>query len=196
VSTFEETTNEVKRQMGSRSAAMTVPAPRTVTLHNNELSHLWGEGRPSGAICVGIRSIGVLAKDSIVRAAIEELTSDSVTDHLAEPQERFEELRVRLFVSRSMCDPNDVGSAHPLFPAPDLQVPRYLTEQAIKRLFDECERLAVETSPIMPEITDEDLELLALSLNSETLSSLEPFRAARARRWLWLVLDEIKNSIV
>jgi hypothetical protein len=135
-------------------------------------------------------------KDAIIRGAIDQMTNDTTSEVIANPQDRFEDIRVRLFVARCICDPNDVGSAHPLFLAPDLQVQRFLTEEAIKRVFDECEKLAVESSPISPEITNDELELLATSLNGDTLGSLEPHREARARRWLWFVLDEIKNAVV
>ena len=196
MSTLEETTDRIRSELGFRATGINAtPAPRTVVLENAELAHTW-EGRPAGSICLGIRSVSVIEKDSIIKEALLKAVNFDDPDPQIDRQEVFDTEQVRLFVARSVCDPNDVTRCHPLFPAPDLQIPRCLTPRAINRVFDACERLAVETSPISPEISDEDLELLAMSLNGDTLRAMPGHKEARARRWLWFLLEEIKNHSV
>jgi hypothetical protein len=194
MSTLAETTERIRSELGGRiTYAQATPAPRTVVLGQDELAHTW-EGRPSGEVCLGIRLPSVKDKRLIDKEAIEYAISDDALVR-NDPQEAFEGRRVELFVARSLCDPNNVGGAHPLFPAPDLQVTRCFTPRALNRIFDECEKLAIESSPISPEATDEDVELLCTALNAESLGGLEPRREARVRRFLWFVLDELKRSV-
>ena len=193
MSTLAETTERIRLELGGRvTHAQATPAPRTVVLGQDELAHTW-EGRPSGEVCLGIRLPSVGDKELILKEALERVVkAETLADNDA--QDTFDRYQVELFVARSICDPNDVGRSHPLFPAPDLQVTRCFTERALKRVFDECEKLAIESSPISPEATDDEVELLCTALNADSLGGLEPHREARVRRFLWFVLDELKRS--
>jgi hypothetical protein len=194
VSTLQETAERIRGELGANVTCRgKTPAPRTITLGPDELAHTW-EGRPEGSICIGIRLPSVGEKDSILKEAIDLVLKADDEMSNEDAQLVFEKHQVRLLVSRSICDPNDVTKAHPLFLAPDLMIPRCFTERAVARIFDACEMLAVESSPISPEVSDDEVELLCTSLNGETLGKLEPHREARARRFLWFVLEELKRS--
>lgn len=194
MATLAETTEKIRQELGARVTARgATPAPKTLLLGPDELAHTW-EGRPQGSICIGLRLPSVEDKDAIIKEAIERVIKDHDLPTDEDEQARFERYRVQLYVARSICNPDDVQQPHQLFKAPDLQVPRCFTERALNRIFDECEALAISSSPISPEITDDEIEMLCTVMNSESLGSLEPHREARARRLLWFVLDELKRG--
>jgi hypothetical protein len=95
-------------------------------------------------------------------------------------------------VALCICDPNDVTQAHELFPAPNATVPVALTPAALRRLFDEIERLQIDTSPIFVEATDDDVAALIEMLSGGALvkiASTDLVNNARCRRYLAFVLE-------
>lgn len=95
----------------------------------------------------------------------------------------------------ALCDPEDASQPPELFPAPDTQIKSALRPEAIQAIYDELERLMIETSPISPEATDEELYDLAETIADGAVGILDatsPARASRFRRLARYLLDELK----
>jgi hypothetical protein len=139
--------------------------------------------RPTGDVMVGLR----VYSESDCRTAEAEAAKQ-------ETPEAANAVLLGIAVARALCDPNDVNSPHPTFPLAEDIVPIALTPNAIRRIFDEVERLHVEQSPAFPEATDEELMELAGALLPE-----QPFRglvatdARRCRRYARFLLDAIES---
>ena len=146
-------TNGAKRPM---------PAGRTETLQPEAFLEEY-EGRPVSPIVIGLRT----PNDTDYARAIA-CDSDSAA--------------MLSLVATGICDPNDCKRAHMSFPEPDLQV-KHLKPETIRYLFDRIEQLHLETSPIIPLATDEELFLLGDALqNGERLDAIETENVARANR--------------
>ena len=125
------------------------------------------EGKPAYPIVVGLRT----PNDEDYAKA---MAADTDADAL------------RSIVYVGVCNPNDCRKAHPSFPFPDQQIPLQLKPATIRYLFDRIEQLHIETSPLVPLATDEELFGLSLELESgEAIEQLEltnPTAANRVRR--------------
>ncbi len=107
----------------------------------------------------------------------------------------FNDCLMRLTVARGTCDPNDASASWDIWRgAPDDNVHTMLTCDGVRFLFDEVERAHLLASPLRSEATDEELLTLfdALPLS---LPHMPATQAARARRMLAFVLDEITPYI-
>ena len=149
--------------------------------------------RPETDIAVGLRRLSETSEQgAMVEAAkrARELWPEGSAneDLIAAANEAL----LCIVVARSLCDPNDVSRGHSAFPAAEDTLPKMLTSRAIRRLWDEIELMAIETSPLQPEATDEQLEALAVDLltKPQELRLLGPAREKRVRRLLAFVADE------
>lgn len=190
MATFDQEVAVLRARRGERKA---IPAARTVVLQPLDFSPTWAE-RPSSAVCFGIRIPCEADTDGLKAEAEKRAIEKHPGDPMAAMYER-DRLLVRWVVARAICDPNDCGSPHPLFQFADEQVPEALTKGAILRIHDDLERLIVETSPNYHEATDEQcVELGAALVDGSILAELaktSPVKAARVRRYLRFVYDEI-----
>ncbi len=170
-----------------------IPAPRTYELPLSAFSADWG-GRPNGPLVIGLR----IPAEQDVQIISQEAARLAMEAYPGDPEKQNEAWKtgmIRMLVCRAVCDPNDAAAAHPSFRLADDMVPRALTGDAIKRIFDEVEKLTVETSPGFAEATDEmAFQLGALLVKQEAFEALQaasPVRAARVRRFVRFILDEL-----
>lgn len=171
------------RQQNPVNRATTRP-PKTITIHPHEFLYSW-DARPSSPIIVGLRLLSVSDQDAGHAEALregEEGSSEYRTTALA------------FAVARGICDPNDVSRAHPTLEFAEDMVPAALSQPTIARIFDEIEKLAVETVPLFTEATDADLRELAQLLSSDDpFEDMSPARARRVRRYLKFALSEFTD---
>lgn len=165
--------------------AVTRP-PRTTIIKPEEWSSSW-EKRPATPIVVGLR----LLSASDVETA--ELEAQKAAENGGE--RAYHETGVAFTVARGICDPNNVAKPHPRLEFAEDMVPLALNKRTIARLFDELERLAVDTVPIYAEATEENIRDLCIILSvDDPFADIDPVRAARARRYLKFALDELIDS--
>lgn len=169
----------------------TVSAPRCViTLKDEHWASTFSD-RPVCDIKVGLRLLSIEDQDTIRRVAIKATQDAALND--SDPQVAGHQALLVTTVARAICNPKDATRCHDFFSCPDDLIPLALTEKTVKWLFDEIERLTVTISPIFSEANDEEIVELCSGL-LEQLSSLterDPVRAARVRRYLMFVMNEL-----
>lgn len=183
--TNPETLSAFERQVQEQrppNRAIT-PAPRTVVIRPEEWSASW-ESRPAGPIVVGLR----LLSGSDVTSAESEAKRAAADGG----EDAYQATGLAFAVARGICDPNDVSQPHPSLEMAEDMVPVALSAQTIARLFDEIERLSVETVPLFAEASPEEMKELGhiLALD-EPLHGLSRGRASRVRRYLRFALQEL-----
>jgi len=103
-----------------------------------------------------------------------------------------------VLVAAGICDPNNCRDSHPSFPLADLQIKARLKPETIRYLYDQIELLHIQTCPIIPLATDEELFLLGASLqDGERLGVIEAeslSSANRIRRLATALLDAMRLS--
>jgi hypothetical protein len=157
---LEQLLAEHRNRNGSKAP---MPSARTETL-KPEAYLEEAEGKPLHEVLIGLRTPN--DEDYCKAQAAED-------DHAA----------MLAIVSVGICDPNDCRRSHPSFPFPDQQIPNQLKPQTIRYLFDQIERLHIESSPAVPLATDEELFLLGDALqNGERLGSIEQSSIPTANR--------------
>lgn len=178
-------------------AAAPRPAPRRVPLPRSAIADTWEGERPDSDFEVGIRTI---SEDEIERARAEaarralELHPENQDGTEAEilRSAAFRDGLIRNAVARAACDPDDV--TRPFHPLPDDWARCALTPPAAQRLWDELERLTIETSPVEPPATDDDCaRLAALLATGEAWRGIERGEATRLRRLLRHVLASVEK---
>jgi hypothetical protein len=177
---------EIEQQIRDANASRVgVPAARTARLTAGDFAPTW-DNAPGSDVIVGIRVYSEADARSAEQEAAKQETDQAAQDTL-----------FAIAVARGICDPNNVKAAHPLFPFAEDTLQAALTPRAIKRLFDEIEKLHVDQSPMFPEATDEDLtELAGALIQPEPLGKLGAVKAARARRYARLILDSLNAEHV
>lgn len=107
--------------------------------------------------------------------------------------ETYNDILMQLAVARGSCDPNDVNAPFEVWGVSGQEpgvVGSYLTSHGVKLVFDAIERVTIATSPVRPEIEDDQIQELAAKAAS-ALAAMPSWQAARARRLLAFVHDEI-----
>jgi len=173
---------EARRALGRKPA-------RVQTYPSSIFADTWA-GRPTSDVAVGLRVPSdhqvSLARANAARLAVElhprpedvELRVASMNDAL-----------MREVCAMVMCDANNAHE--PYFRAQEDDVATKLTSEGVKRIFDDFERLVLETSPVHREIEDDEIDLLAARLTPEALAVMTTSRARRARRLMSFLLDEL-----
>jgi hypothetical protein len=167
------------------------PAPVTFRLMPEHFADAWGGQRPVAGIELGLR----VPSERDIHAA--NLEAEKAALQAAEGTEEMARAATRLYlvVSRAICSPHDVGSAHPYFELPEDEVPLALKSSTIKRLYDDVERLIVDGSPVYREASPDDLAELATRLMDEdAFNGVSDIAAAKARRYLLFALDLLNND--
>ncbi len=190
MSEFSRLVAEVECANASKRGRTAKPPARTFDLLPEHFAGSY-EGKPVTKITVGLR----VPSESESRSIEAEATKSAAgTDGDTEAKlEAYHRALFTFYVARGLCSSHDVTAPHPLFELPEDMLPLALTPRAIKRLFDELERLHVEQSPLFPEATDDDLAELI-----DRLGEPDPFSAVgapqrfRALRYLRLALDTIR----
>jgi len=185
------------------AAAKKRPAPRTFDILPEYFTESWSN-RPAAKFKIGLRVPG--EQDYRNAAAEAEAAQYEARENALKNDRlraRAEEIGIEAYnsklvlfcVARGVCNPLNVSAPHPYFELADDEIPLALKSNAIKRIFDEIERLAVDQSPIFTEASPQDLRDL-----SELLATDDPFEGvnrierARCLRYLRLVLDTLNDD--
>lgn len=167
------------------------PAPDVLTLPPSAFVPSW-ERAPREAVRVGLTLLAdsdlERAKSAAARGAWQlfPLERDA-----AERMETMNDLLMRWMVARGTCDPDDATKPFRLWAeAPEDIVKDALSVEGVRALYDGIERLAISTSPVQREATDEDIDELWM-MAATALASMPKAKAARVRRLLAFCLDEI-----
>lgn len=201
MSTFDQAMATVKKR----------PAPRTFKLRPEHFADTWGKP-PTGPFDIGLRVPSEQAYRSAVGEA-EKAQADAVEKALKDPtiatavragyHEQLVEIATTAYnqklidfcVARGICHTLDVNSPHPYFELAEDELPLALKSNAIRRIFDEIELLAVDQSPVFAQINDEEvLDLAELLAIDDPFDIVSPIVATRCRRYLKLVLDLLRNK--
>lgn len=161
------------------------PQPAGSFLLKSEHWASGAEGKPLVAVRLGLRLLS--DGDLTYCQAIAKERSDANPDN-------YKRELITCAAAVALCDQTDASSPPELFPAPDQQVPAKLRPETIQAIYDELERLMIETSPISPVATDDELYDLAELISEGGVSILEsasPDRASRFRRLARFLLDEL-----
>ncbi len=172
-------------------ASVPVPPRRVIVLRAEHWASTFSDA-PANPIQVGLRLLSIEDQE-IVRQVANKAALDAAMGDL-DPQIAAHNAFLVTSVARAVCSPRDARRGHDFFSAPDDVLPIALTEPALKWMFDELEKLAVECSPIFSAADDDDVSDLCEALTGGALARLEAkdaAKAARARRYIDFVLTEL-----
>ena len=146
--------------------------------------------RPTSEVAIGLR-VPADAEVSAARANAATLA----TEYHPRPDDDaridcYNDALFREICALGMCNPNDVSQ--PYFENQEDDVRSKLTGPGVRYIFDEIEQLAIETSPVHREATDEEIETLGefIRMGGAT-DDLPAYKAKRARRLMAYLLDEL-----
>lgn len=107
----------------------------------------------------------------------------------------YHDAQMRYVVSRGTCDPNDVTQPWEHWGkwGGDEIIREALTMNGLKLLWDAIERVTIETSPVEPLATDEDIQEL-LTKAPVALAAMPTWQAARVRRLLHFCFNIVLSS--
>jgi hypothetical protein len=152
--------------------------------------------KPTGSVAIGLRLLSD-AQEAEARREAEQAGAKiaAETKRLDDGIEEYNRQLLAAVVINAVCDPNDVEQLPEcvkLSGSPDL-CRRIFTSYAIRHLFQEIEKLAVESSPAHLEADDEQLGTVAASIVPmvRALQIVDPDRAARIRRYAKFILDDL-----
>jgi hypothetical protein len=176
-------------------ASESVPiAPRKVIVLRQEHWASTFSDRPENPIQVGLRLLSIDDQDAIRhianQASIEAITAGG------DPKAAAQSAMLIATIARAICHQRDARRAHERFECADDLLPIALTKEALTWIFDELEKLVIESSPIFGESTDDEIVVLCDMLQNGAMARLteaDPTRAARVRRYLDFVLTEIEG---
>jgi hypothetical protein len=179
------------------------PAARTFKLLPEFFTETWGN-RPTAPFEIGLRVPGeqdyrnaLKEAESAQLAAVERAERDPHTIAAADEigTRAYNEKLITFCVARGICNQHNVTLPHPYFELPDDELPIALKSNAIKRIFDEIERLAVDQSPVFAEATADDItELVELLRADDPFDGVTHIERARCLRYLRLVFDTITDN--
>ena len=179
----------------SQVAKDRVPPPKTVLLEPDAFAPAWGH-RPKNAVAVGLQNLSD-DDETTARSEAEKTTNRLGHENRENRIDAFNDSLMAELVARSVCDPNDVRNEQANLPMPEDHLRTALTPAGIRYLYDEIERLKIESSPLHPEATDDQLSELVEALSADDiLATLGPVREKRVRRYLLFCLDEIRGEVL
>lgn len=166
---------------------------RHVVLHLNAFVDDWQEKPEGGEIALGLRKVS----DGDTQTARAEAAKFAIEMHDdREGQiESFNDGLMRWMVVRGTCDANDVTQNAPLFDGSEENVRNALTSKAIRYIWDEIERFHIETSPLVPVASNEDMIAFAeLVKRPELLDLLSAGAALRIRKLIGFCLSDMAEA--
>jgi hypothetical protein len=182
MSTFEQTAAAYRTQRAKGASA-------TIVLHPSDFASDWPND-PKEDICCGLRILSADGEDSAKEQAYKKAI-DATGDIDAELRRWY----LIFYCALALCDPNDVERHCEPFDMASDQLPVALTSQALLRIYDTAERFKIESSPLFPEATDEEIGDLAGELlggGVDDLAKTNPVVAARVKRYAKLILDDLR----
>lgn len=176
-------------------AAQPVPAPETLLVTAAHFSPRW-DGRPREDVACGVRPLTGADDDYCRKAAMQyawQTFPGSVDDESHEQRtDAFNDALMRFAIARATCDPNDARKGWSVWKGVgDDIVHIALTREGTKAIYDAIERITIATSPVRPEIRDDELDEL-LSWLRECLTRMPRAREARCRRLLRFIFEEAR----
>lgn len=150
-------------------------------------------GRPTTVVKVGLRRISDTAHQTARAEAAKYavMMHDDVSGQYAS----YNDALMRWIIVYATCEPESVSSVFTSFQGSEDTVRDALTPAGIRYLWDQFERYHLETSPIVPEITDGDLKLLGERLASGRLlpPGMQAGAQARLRKLLGFCAQELQE---
>jgi hypothetical protein len=128
-----------------------------MVLPRSAFADVWS-GKPAGDVAIGLRVLS----EADVQTARAEAAKLAVELHPEDGDDRidaFNDALVRWAVARGTTDPNDVR--RPYFEAAEDTVRDALTSHGALAVYEALERLTIETSPLEPPASNDDLHSLA-----------------------------------
>lgn len=163
---------------------------KIITIEPGLFASSWAK-RPPATIALGLRTLSEADVDSAEKQA-----ERRAAEYVAKPDEYLRVYNHELMccaVARGICDPNNTDKPAPFLEYPEDTVPKALTPAGLRYIFDALEQALVESSPIYGEATDAEVLALADGLRDGALSGLSPALAARARRFLKFILNDLQD---
>lgn len=173
MSTFREISKEAR------------PPGRTLVLEPWVWADEW-EGRPSEAVCVGLRLMSEGDK-SKGRAEAERLAFELHPNGGANWLDAFNDCLMRQVSALGICSPNDVKRPSEILPYAEEQVRFALNSRGAEFIFEAHRRYEIEASPLEPPVTDDEIDELCGRLGDENVQLTH-----EARKLLRYVLDELR----
>lgn len=154
------------------------------------------EKKPRSKVVAGLRLLPAdedsVAQKQAARVAVEKFPKP---EQYEERVQEYKDAFIAWCVARSLCDPNDVTKPHPKFLMAEDTIRSILTNRGLVRVFDEIERHHIESSPLYPEASDEDIDSLsALLAVPDAVAILPEAQAARFRRYAHFLLSELLDA--
>lgn len=148
----------------------------------------WGP-RPSDTVRVGLRHVAAGTEET----ARGEAAKYAVEMHKDAPDlqvDAYQDALMRWIVAKATCQPSDVS--RPFWKMAEDTVREALTSAGVRLIWDRYEKMLVETSPLDPELADEDVGELIVLLETGALKNMATSQATRARRLLRFVLNDLR----
>lgn len=167
---------------------------RHVVLRSDAFADDWAEKpEDGGEIAIGLRKISD-ADSTTARAEAAKFAMDMHDDETGQV-EAFNDALMRWLVVRGTCDANNNTLNAPLFDGSEENVRNALTSKGIRYVWDEIEKFHLETSPLVPVATNEDMLALAeLLKRPELLEQMTVGAALRVRKLLGFCLSELRRA--
>lgn len=170
----------------------TVAPPRVFALPLSAWKSTYS-GRPECDIQMGIRLPGQDDVDTVETEALKALQF-ATKDGDESAIRAYNESKLLNLVAVCICDPNDVSKPHDLFETPNATLEVALTPQGLRRIFDEIERLQIETSPIFREASDDELRSFSTMLTEGALQKTDDtLNQKRIRRYVAYCIELLTN---
>jgi hypothetical protein len=164
-------------------------ATKTIELFPSDFADEWEE-KPETKITIGLRLVPETEMHK-ARANASQKAVKSSTDREIQV-DIYNDLLMAWAVAEGTCQAAD--TTQPWMRGAVDVIPRALTSRAIRRVYDELEKLHIESSPLHHEASNDELLKLAarLSLRSP-FEHFKPIAEARMRRVCSYLLDEITD---
>jgi hypothetical protein len=179
--------------------AESLKAPAFAVVRPDAFNPRWNE-RPTAEVAIGLRPIGneipKLARAQAAKTANDAHPDVDTNDPVNWPiwVESFNDALMLGIVAQGICDPNDATLPwKPFEAAPEDMARDFLTPGGVRYLYDRWEKMRIDTDPIAPEITDDELVALP-DLLDEKLPLCGPMRRARVKRLLAFVVEELHGA--
>lgn len=164
------------------------PPGRTLILEPWVFADDW-EDKPRETVCVGLRLMSEADK-SKARGEAEKLADELHRERNLNWLDAFNDCLIRQVAALGICSPNDVTKPFDLLTFAEEQVRIALTSRGAAFIFEAIQRYDIESSPLSPEITDEEIAELSGLLGSVCSDGFTP----EQRRMLGHALDIVRDA--
>jgi len=170
------------------------PPPAKIVIKPGEWCSRW-EDKPDRDVAFGLR----LPSDDDESRVRREATDSAGerfkgTGDLEAATDEYNDAAMALLVGACVCDPNDLRNEPEQLHHPQDTIRHALRSETIRRLYHEIERLKVEESPASIEADEADVVALGDILLDGLPPWLTPLAAARCRRHIRYLLDELIDT--